>query len=133
MTFYNKALQILQNEVAVMDDNLKAELLKQFPVEAIEIQDQNGNIIYACPKCRRAVAISADKCNICSQKLSWNNVIMKSNATDGSIARIEFEIPKDFTRGDCRKCPLSYITKKDGTVIYDCPLNMKTNCKLKII
>lgn len=116
-----------------MDNDIKSELLKQFPVEAIEIQDQTGNIIYACPKCRRAVALSADKCNMCNQKLSWNNILMKSNAANGTVARVEFDVPKDFTRGDCRKCPLSYIAKKDGAAIYACPLNMKTNCKLEII
>lgn len=116
-----------------MENDLKAELLKQFPVEAIEVQEHSGNIIYACPKCRRAVAMSADSCGICNQKLSWNNILMKSSAKNGTVARVEFEIPKDFTRGDCRKCPLSYIAKKDGTAYYDCPLNMKANCKLEII
>lgn len=116
-----------------MQDNLKAELLKQFPAEAVEIQDSTGKIIYACPKCRRAVSLSTEKCGLCGQTLSWNNIFSKSQAANGSMARVEFPIPKDFTRGDCRKCPLSFISKKDDDSIYECPLSMKTNCTLEII
>lgn len=116
-----------------MHDDIKAELLKQFPAEAIEIQDQVGNIIYACPKCKRATSLSMEKCTMCGQVLSWNNILKKNHAANGSRARIDFDIPADFTPGDCRKCPLSYISKKDNDSVYDCPLNMKASCKLEII
>ena len=44
---------------------------------------------------------------------------------------LTFEVPGDFARADCRKCPLSYITKKDGENQYDCPLNMRNKCPLE--
>ena len=42
-----------------------------------------------------------------------------------------FEVPGDFVKGDCRKCPLSYISRRDGESVYDCPLNMRKDCPLK--
>lgn len=116
-----------------MHDDLKAELLKQFPAEAIEIQDLTGNIVYACPKCKRPVSLSTGKCPMCGQTLAWNNILKKNQAGNGTRGRIEFDIPADFTQGDCRKCPLSYISKHEQESAYDCPLNMKSNCKLEIV
>ena len=39
-----------------MQDDLRAELIKQFPSEVIETKDMTGKEYYACPTCKRAVA-----------------------------------------------------------------------------
>ena len=43
-----------------MQDDLRAELIKQFPSEVIETKDMTGKEYYACPTCKRAVAIEFD-------------------------------------------------------------------------
>jgi len=116
-----------------LEDDLKAELLKQFSVEVVEAQDHTGVVNCVCPTCKRAVASGVTQCPVCNQKLVWNNIMRKKLSGGGSRARIEFEIPADFTRGDCRKCPMSYIVKREGETSYDCPLNMRNECKLEII
>ena len=116
-----------------MQNDLKAELLKQFPAEVVESEDTNGAITCVCPTCKRAVTSSMDKCSICGQKLAWNNIMKKKMGKGGTKARLIFDIPADFTKGDCRKCPLSYIVKRDGESSYDCPLNMRNSCKLEIV
>lgn len=117
-----------------MQNDIKAELLKQFPSEVIEVEDTAGSINCVCPSCKRPVAsFQADKCTMCGQKLTWNNILRKRFGGGGTKAKIEFDIPPDFTKGDCRKCPLSYITRREGETSYDCPLNMRNSCKLEII
>ena len=54
-----------------MQDDLRAELIKQFPSEVIETKDMTGKEYYACPTCKRAVATGTEKCQGCGQKLSW--------------------------------------------------------------
>lgn len=116
-----------------LGDDLKAELLKQFPAEVVEVQNEAGEINCVCPTCKRAVTSGLTQCTMCNQKLVWNNIMKKKMSNGGSRARIEFNIPADFTRGDCRKCPMSYIVKREGETSYDCPLNMRNECKLEII
>ena len=57
-----------------MQDDLRAELIKQFPSEVIETKDMTGKEYYACPTCKRAVATGTEKCQGCGQKLSWDNI-----------------------------------------------------------
>ena len=57
-----------------MQDDLRAELIKQFPSEVIETKDMTGKDYYACPTCKRAVATGTEKCQGCGQKLSWDNI-----------------------------------------------------------
>lgn len=47
-------------------------------------------------------------------------------------ATLKFEVGGDFNKGDCRKCPLSYIAKENNENVYECPLKMRANCKLDI-
>ena len=116
-----------------MKDDIRAQLIKQFPSEVLETKNQLGESYYVCPACRRAVAVSQDKCSSCSQALSWDN-IRKEMVEKKGIAKgiIEFDIPADFSKGDCRKCPLSYIARSGDENVYECPLNNRTNCPLKI-
>ncbi len=125
---YNKRRSVCTD----MQDNLREMLIRQFPAEVVEMSDPMGNIIYACPTCKRPVALGTDKCSGCGQALGWTN-IKKADAAKGSkTARLEFEVPSDFTPGDCRKCPLSYIAKEGGENVYECPLKMRTLCKLEL-
>lgn len=48
-------------------------------------------------------------------------------------AVLKFEVAGDFTKGDCRKCPLSYIAKEKNENVYECPLKMRANCKLELM
>lgn len=116
-----------------MQDNLRAELIKQFPAEVVEVTETNGKQYYACPTCKRAVTRGETKCAGCSQILSWDNIRHEEQKTVGmKTATLSFEIPGDFVRGDCRKCPLSYIAKINMENVYECPLKMRANCKLNI-
>lgn len=116
-----------------MQDNLREELIKQFPAEAIEVTEQNGNKYYACPTCKRAITRGETKCAGCSQMLSWDNIRREEQTAVGmKTAALTFEVPGDFARGDCRRCPLSYIAKINTENVYECPLKMRTNCKLEI-
>ncbi len=53
------------------NNDLRAELIRQFPVEVIEISGGPEDSYYACPTCRRAVALGTDKCagESCRRKL----------------------------------------------------------------
>lgn len=116
-----------------MQDNLRAELIKQFPAEVVEVTETNGKKYYACPTCKRAVSRGETKCAGCSQILSWDNIRQEEQKTVGmKTATLSFEIPGDFVKGDCRKCPLSYIAKVNMENVYECPLKMRANCKLNI-
>lgn len=116
----------------MMQDNLRAELIKQFPAEVVEVTEPSGKVYYACPTCKRAVAMSGEKCGSCSQVLSWDHVRKVENANGVKTAVLEFDVPVDFAAGDCRKCPLSYIGKSQNENVYECPLNMRTHCPLKL-
>ena len=116
-----------------MQDDLRAELIKQFPSEVVEMTDRNGEPFYACPTCKRAVSVGTEKCNGCNQVLSWEH-IRKENVVKGlKKARLEFEVPSDFAKGDCRKCPLSYIGRSGEENVYECPLQQRGACKLQIV
>lgn len=117
----------------MLQDDLREQLIRQFPAEVVEVAEPTGVIIYACPTCKRPVALNTDKCGGCGQVLSWDS-IRKENTDKGvKRAKLEFEVPVDFTKGDCRKCPLSYIAKSAGENVYECPLKMRTLCKLEIV
>ena len=116
-----------------MQDNLREELIKQFPAEVIEVTEQTGKKYYACPTCKRAVTRGETKCGGCSQVLSWDSIRQEEEATVGvKTATLSFEVAGDFAKGDCRKCPLSYIAKINTENVYECPLKMRANCKLDI-
>ncbi len=116
-----------------MQDNLREELIKQFPAEVIEVTEPSGKKYYACPTCKRAVTRGETKCSGCNQMLSWDSIRKAEEVTVGmKTATLQFEVAGDFTKGDCRKCPLSYIAKMNTENVYECPLKMRTNCKLDI-
>ncbi len=116
-----------------MRDDLRTELIKQFPADVVEITQQDGVKYYACPTCKRAVALGEEKCGACGQVLSWEHLREEEEASYGvKTATLTFEVAGDFTNGDCRKCPLSYIAKLNAENVYECPLNMRANCKLEI-
>ena len=115
-----------------MQDNLRAELIKQFPAEVIEMTEQNGKVYYACPTCRRAITVGETKCAGCGQVLAWDNIQKEERAKGVQTAMLEFEVSGDFVPGDCRKCPLSYIAKINSENVYECPLKMRAHCKLKL-
>lgn len=118
--------------MAIQDD-LRAQLIKQFSAEVVELTEQTGRKYYACPTCKRAVAKSDAKCPGCAQALSWNNIrVVETGPAGPKTATLTFEVPSDFAKSDCRKCPLSYITKTTTENVYECPLNQRTNCPLKI-
>lgn len=116
-----------------MQDSLRAELIKQFPAEVVEVTEITGKKYYACPTCKRAVSRGDSKCYGCSQILSWDNIRHEEEREVGvKTATLSFEVPGDFVKGDCRKCPLSYIAKVNAENVYECPLNMRSGCKLNI-
>lgn len=116
-----------------LQDDLRAQLIKQFSAEVIEITETNDKKYYACPTCKRAVAKSDVQCPGCAQSLSWQNIRKEETKILGpKTATLSFEVAGDFVKGDCRKCPLSYIAKNSGENVYECPLNKRVNCPLKI-
>lgn len=116
----------------MMQDDLRAQLIKQFPSDAVETTDMEGRVIYACPTCKRPITVNTEKCGGCGQTIAWGH-IRKEEAVKGvKTAIMKFEVPGDFAKGDCRKCPLSYITKENNDNVYECPLKMRANCKLEL-
>ena len=116
-----------------LQDDLRAELIKQFKAEAIEVTDLTGNTYYACPTCKRPISLNKEKCQSCDQMLSWENIRKEEIARSGAkTAVLKFEVPGDFSKSDCRKCPLSYIAKTDKENVYECPLNLRNKCPLEI-
>jgi hypothetical protein len=115
-----------------MRDDLRAELIKQFPSDVVETTDADGRVIYACPTCKRPTTVNTEKCGGCGQVLSWTHIRKEEAAKGIKTATMSFEVPGDFTTGDCRKCPLSYIAKENNDNVYECPLKMRANCKLEL-
>ena len=114
-----------------LQEDLRAQLIKQFSAEVYEITENNGNKYYACPTCKRPVAKSDLQCPGCQQSLSWQNIRKEESALCGpKNATLTFEVAGDFAAGDCRKCPLSYIAKTGNENVYECPLNRRMNCPL---
>ena len=115
-----------------MQEDIREQLIKQFPSDVVETTDPEGRVIYACPTCKRPTTVNTNKCGGCGQVLSWEH-IRKEEATKGiKTAMMKFEVPGDFTVGDCRKCPLSYIAKENNDNVYECPLKMRAHCKLEL-
>ena len=116
-----------------MHDDLRAELIKQFPAEVVEVTEPSGKKYYACPTCKRAITRGESKCTGCNQILSWDSIRQEEEKNVGiKTATLTFEVAGDFVKGDCRKCPLSYIAKINTENVYECPLKMRTNCQLEI-
>ncbi len=116
-----------------LQDELREQLIKQFPADVVILTEDTGKEYYACPTCKRHVTFNGDKCSSCDQKLKWDSVKKVIAEQVGvKTATISFEVPGDFVKSDCRKCPLSYITKRDGESMYECPLGMRNNCPLEI-
>lgn len=117
-----------------LQGDLRAQLIKQFSAEVFEITDKDGEKYYACPTCKRAVAKSDTHCPGCAQTLSWQNIrVEEAGPTGPRTAILKLEVPADFSKGHCRKCPLSYIAKTSTEVIYECPLNNRMSCPLEIL
>ena len=117
----------------VLQDNLREQLIKQFEADVIILKEQSGNEYYACPTCKRQVALNNKKCGACEQVLKWNNIRQTEITKSGiKTATLKFEVPGDFSKSDCRKCPLSYIARSNGASAYECPLNLRNNCPLEI-
>ncbi len=115
-----------------MHEDLRAELIKQFPSEVIE-KKEGDTLSYVCPTCGRILARSESKCGGCNQTLSWENIRQFEEKHVGTrTATLSFEVPGDFTAGNCRKCPLSYISKSNTENVYECPLKMRLSCGLKL-
>lgn len=116
-----------------LQDDLRAQLIKQFAAEVVELTENDGQKYYACPTCKRPVVKSDTKCPGCQQVLSWKNIRVVEQATSGpKFATLRIEVPADFEKGYCRKCPLSYIAKTGTENIYECPLNKRTSCPLEL-
>ncbi len=115
----------------MMTEELREQLIKQFAAEVVETMGEMEQIYYSCPLCGRPVSRGMDKCG-CGQALSWKNIKSVEKAHGIKKAKLEFEVSADFTKGDCRKCPISYIGKSNGENVYECPLKMRSSCKLEI-
>ena len=98
----------------------------------MELVEPSGKKFYACPTCKRVVTLNESKCAGCSQVLSWDHIRQEEMAKGVKTATLKFEVGGDFNKGDCRKCPLSYIAKENNEIVYECPLKMRANCKLEI-
>lgn len=116
----------------MQNDDIRAQLIRQFPAEVVETKGTMNEMYYSCPTCGRMVSMGMDKCAGCTQILSWKNINQKESANGLRKAILEFEVSADFTKGDCRKCPISYIGKNGSDSVYECPLKMRGSCKLKI-
>lgn len=116
-----------------LQDDLRAQIIKQFEADVIILTEQSGNEYYACPTCKRQLSMNNTKCPSCEQKLKWDNVRQMEIQNSGiKKATLTFEVPGDFSKSDCRKCPLSYIARHNGQSAYECPLNMRNNCPLEV-
>lgn len=115
-----------------MNDDLRMQLIRQFPAEVVEMTEPTGEHYYACSTCKRPVTVGAEKCTHCGQALGWEHVHKEAQERGITKATLEFEVPPDFIAGDCRRCPLSYITKENKENVYECPLHMRTHCTLKL-
>lgn len=116
-----------------LQEDLRAQLIKQFAAEVIEITEGLDKKYYACPTCKRPVAKSDTQCLGCMQALSWEHIRHEEAGPTGPrMATLRLEVPAEFAKGDCRKCPLSYIAKNGHENVYECPLNNRTQCPLEL-
>lgn len=116
----------------MLNDELREQLIKQFSAEVVETKGTMDQMYYSCPGCGRPVSKGMDKCG-CGQALSWKKIKAAEGANGVRKATLNFEVPADFSKGDCRKCPISYIGKSDGENVYECPLKMRADCRLEIL
>ena len=114
-------------------DDIKAQLIRQFPAEELEQKGSMNQMYYSCPTCGRMVSLGMDKCAGCSQILSWKNINQKSSPNGKRKAVLAFEVMEEFNVGDCRRCPISYINPHGSESTYECPLKMRGSCKIQII
>ncbi|MCI8682159.1 MAG: hypothetical protein HFH50_04050 [Lachnospiraceae bacterium] len=114
-------------------DDIKAQLIRQFPAEVVEQKGSMNQMYYSCPTCGRTVSMGMDKCAGCSQILSWKNINQKYSPEGKKKAVLEFEVLGEFTVGDCRKCPISYIANNGAESSYECPLKMRGSCKIQLV
>lgn len=47
----------------MQNDDVRLQLMRQFPVEVVEARDARNEMYYACPTCSRPVAMGMDKCS----------------------------------------------------------------------
>lgn len=121
-----------KGRIGMLSDELREQLIKQFTAEVVEVRGNMNEVYYSCPGCGRPVSKGMDKCG-CGQALSWKKIMSAETASGVKRAALEFDVPTDFTKGDCRKCPISYIGKSDGENVYECPLKMRADCRLEIL
>ncbi|GFI31117.1 hypothetical protein IMSAGC013_02511 [Lachnospiraceae bacterium] len=114
-------------------DDIKAQLIRQFPAEVVEQKGSMNQMYYSCPTSGRTVSMGMDKCAGCSQILSWKNINQKYSPEGKKKAVLEFEVLGEFTVGDCRKCPISYIANNGAESSYECPLKMRGSCKIQLV
>lgn len=116
-----------------LQDDLRTQIIKQFDADVIILTEANGTEYYACPTCKRHLTSNNTKCPSCDQKLKWDNIHQVQVENYGvKTATLSFEVPGDFNKSDCRKCPLSYIARHEGVNAYECPLNMRNKCPLEV-
>ncbi len=113
-------------------EEVKVQLIRKFPVEVVETEGSMSAIYYSCPTCGRSVSKGMDKCAGCDQILSWKNIGRKETKNGIKKAIARFEVPMEFEAGDCRKCPISYLSKDGMVEIYECPLRMRGSCGLEL-
>lgn len=116
----------------MQDEEVKKQLIRQFPIEVIETEGSMNKVYYSCPSCGRSVSKGMDKCDGCEQVLSWKNINREETKNGIRKAILEFEVPAEFEIGDCRRCPISYLGKDGNNSVYECPLRMRGNCRLEI-
>ena len=75
-----------------MQDDLRAELIKQFPAEAVEMTESTGKKYYACPTCKRAITLGETRCSGCSQALSWDHIRHEEAAKGTKTATLSFGV-----------------------------------------
>ena len=111
-------------------DDIRVQLIRQFPAEVVEQKGSMDKMYYSCPTCGRMVSLGMDKCGGCSQILSWESINQKESPNGKRKAKLEFEVSEEFTVGDCRKCPISYIDTNGSQSAYECPLKMRGACRI---
>lgn len=116
-----------------LQDDVRAQLIKQFPAAVIIVKNDMGEEYYACPTCKRHIAISNQKCLSCDQVLKWDDIRKEEMKQLGvKTATLKFEVAGDFFKANCRKCPISYIVKTEKEILYECPLGKRNHCPLEI-
>ena len=114
-----------------MKEEVRAELIKQFPAEVVEVVQESGRTHYACPTCNRAITVGDTQCPSCNQMFSWESIRRVEAEKGVKTATLTFEVPGDFQQGDCHRCPLSFIAKQNNNdIAYECSLRMRGGCKL---